>query len=155
MKRMALAMACGLMLLAGCTGGGANDSSKAAGACDGSCKEQACQNEGCESSKASMQLQLNLVRKVKPECVSAFIASFQKCKESTVKEPGCIDYAIYQSVEDSTVLFIAETWANEGELAKHGETAHLRTHLEEVKDMGDPNAKGNSKRIYICPMVNK
>ena len=75
---MALAMACGLMLLAGCTGGRANDSSKAAGACDGSCKEQACQNEGCESSKASMRLQLNLVRKVKPECVSAFIASFQK-----------------------------------------------------------------------------
>ena len=143
-------------------------------ACDGSCAQgdqQACSGEcghhgmvagencqgkgDCASKKSAMLLQLNIVRKVKPECVSAFIASFQKCKQSTLKEPGCIDYTIYQSVEDSTVLFIAETWKNEVEHGKHGETEHLKTHLAEIKDMADPNAKGSFQKIYVCPKVNQ
>lgn len=102
-----------------------------------------------------MMVQLNIVRKMKPGNAAAFIASFQKCKESTVKEPGCIDYSIYQSVEDSTVLFIAETWKNEGEWAKHSETEHLKIHAAETKDMGDPNGKGNFQKIYICPKANQ
>ena len=102
-----------------------------------------------------MMVQLNIVRKMKPGSAAAFIASFQKCKESTVKEPGCIDYSIYQSVEDSTVLFIAETWKNEGELAKHGETEHLKIHAAEAKGMADPNGKGSFQKIYICPKANQ
>lgn len=102
-----------------------------------------------------MMVQLNIVRKMKPGSAAAFIASFQKCKESTVKEPGCIDYSIYQSVEDSTVLFIAETWKNEGELAKHGETEHLKIHAAETKGMADPNGKGSFQKIYICPKTNQ
>ena len=72
-----------------------------------------------------------------------------------MKEPGCIDYTIYQSVEDSTVLFIAETWKNEVEHGKHGETEHLKTHLAEIKDMADPNAKGSFQKIYVCPKANQ
>ena len=80
--------------------------------------------------------------------------SFLKCKESTLLEPGCIDYGMYQSLTDSTEFFIAETWKNDGELQKHGETAHLKQHLNEIKDMGDPSYKGSFRKIYVCPSVN-
>ena len=88
------------------------------------------------------------------ECVSALKESFLKCKESTLLEPGCIDYGMYQSLTDSTEFFIAETWKNDGELQKHGETAHLKQHLNEIKDMGDPSCKGSFRKIYVCPSVN-
>ena len=144
------------MALAACTSG-TTSNQETAGACDGNCKhgkQQACQGD-CADQKSTMMVQLNIVRKMKPGSAAAFIASFQKCKASTVKEPGCIDYSIYQSVEDSTVLFIAETWKNEGELAKHGETEHLKIHAAETKDLGDPNGKGNFHKIYICPKANQ
>ena len=171
MKKFAYLWACGLMALAACTSG-TTSNQETAGACDGNCQKAkggsacesgceeqaaaACQGHGdCADQKSTMMVQLNIVRKMKPGSAAAFIASFQKCKASTVKEPGCIDYSIYQSVEDSTVLFIAETWKNEGELAKHGETEHLKIHAAETKDMGDPNGKGNFQKIYICPKANQ
>ena len=111
-----------------------------------------CTNGG--SNKESMEVVLNIKRKVKPECVSALKESFLKCKESTLLEPGCIDYGMYQSLTDSTEFFIAETWKNDGELQKHGETAHLKQHLNEIKDMGAPSYKGSFRKIYVCPSVN-
>ena len=121
-------MVCVLIALSGCTNGGSN--------------------------KESMEVVLNIKRKVKPECVSALKESFLKCKESTQLEPGCIDYGMYQSLTDSTEFFIAETWKNDGELQKHGETAHLKQHLNEIKDMGAPSYKGSFRKIYVCPSVN-
>ena len=104
MKKVFISMACVLIALSGCTNGGSN--------------------------KESMEVVLNIKRKVKPECVSALKESFLKCKES------------------------AETWKNDGELQKHGETAHLKQHLNEIKDMGDPSYKGSFRKIYVCPSVN-
>ena len=128
MKKVFISMACVLIALSGCTNGGSN--------------------------KQDMEVVLNINRKVKPECVSALKESFLKCKESTLLEPGCIDYGMYQSLTDSTEFFIAETWKNDGELQKHGETAHLKQHLNEIKDMGDPSCKGSFRKIYVCPSVN-
>ena len=110
MKKVFISMACVLIALSGCTNGGSN--------------------------KESMEVVLNIKRKVKPECVSALKESFLKCKESTLLEPGCIDYGMYQSLTDSTEFFIAETWKNDGELQKHGETAHLKQHLNEIGAAG-------------------
>ena len=128
MKKVFISMACVLIALSGCTNGGSN--------------------------KEYMEVVLNIKRKVKPECDSALKESFLKCKESTLLEPGCIDYGMYQSLTDSTEFFIAETWKNDGELQKHGETAHLKQHLNEIKDMGDPSYKGSFRKIYVCPSVN-
>lgn len=71
-----------------------------------------------------------------------------------VARTGMYDYGMYQSLTDSTEFFIAETWKNDGELQKHGETAHLKQHLNEIKDMGDPSYKGSFRKIYVCPSVN-
>ncbi len=105
-------------------------------------------------SKDSMVVVLNMERKIKPEFVSAFRASFEKCKTKTVHEPGCLSYGMYQSYTDSTIFFIEEEWKNDGELAKHGQTEHLKVHLAEIKDMGDPNHQGLRRKLFIDPAVN-
>lgn len=139
MKNVFISIACILVVLTGCR---ANSG------------EQACAGDSCTNGKDSMQVVLNIQRKVKPEFVSGLKESFLKCKESTLNEPGCIYYDMYQSLTDSTEFFIAEIWANDGELKKHGETPHLKQHISEIKDMGDPSFKGVFKKIFVCPKVN-
>ena len=104
MKKVFISMVCVLIALSGCTHGGSNKEATA---------------DSCANGKESMEVVLNIKRKVKPECVSALKESFLKCKESTLLEPGCIDYGMYQSLTDSTEFFIAETWKNDRELQKH------------------------------------
>jgi len=108
----------------------------------------------CVSQKENLVYVMNLERKVKPEHIAAFKESFEKCKVGTLQEPGCLDYAMYQSYTDSTRFFIAETWGNKGEHIKHMDTPHLKLHIEEIRGMGDPDFRGNNAEIYVCPMVN-
>ena len=106
----------------------------------------------CCNDKSSMEVVLNLHRKVKPEYVSAYKEAFAKCKVHTVQEVGCVDYGVDQSPEDSTEFLICEVWENENVLAKHGETAHLKQLLEETKDMFDG---ASNKKIYVCAEAQK
>lgn len=131
MKKVFAGMALACLALTGCAGQGEK------------------QSEGCCSDKSNLEVVLGLHRKLKPECVSAFKASFAECKESTLKEPGCLDYGLYQSPEDSTQVLIYEVWKNEAELAKHGETAHLKKHVEETKGMAESSS---DNRVYALPM---
>lgn len=105
--------------------------------------------------KESMAYLMNLQRKIKPEFVSAFRNSFEKCRVETLKEPGCVNYVMYQSYTDSTEFFITETWKNKEAHTLHGETPHLKVHIEEIRGMSDPDFKANNTRVYICPHVNE
>ena len=78
-----------LVLLSGCCGTG--------------CKKSECPAQPADDS---LMVVLDLHRKVKPESVAAFKASFARCKAATVKEQGCIDYGVYQSPDDSTEFLI-------------------------------------------------
>lgn len=106
-------------------------------------------------AKDSLLLVMNITKKVKPEFVTAFRESFEKCKVGTLLEPGCIDYGMYQSYGDSTIFFIAETWKNKSEHRKHMDTPHLQVHLQEVKEMVDPEFVVKKDEIYVCPAVNE
>ena len=133
MKNLFLGIAC--VLLAGCVN---------------SFKQETVTS--CCNDKSSMEVVLNLHRKVKPEYVSAYKEAFAKCKANTIQEVGCVDYGVYQSPEDSTEFLICEVWENENALAKHGETAHLKQLLEETKDMFDG---ASNKKIYVCAEAQK
>lgn len=123
-------------------------------ACSESATEKKEASNTCLCSKDSMQVVMNLPQKIKPEFVSAYKAAFNKCASETLKEPGCLVYEIYQSYEDSTLLFITETWANKGEHLKHMETPHLKALIEETKNMGDSGDTRKSAEIYVCKNVN-
>lgn len=105
----------------------------------------------CAGLKDTMPVVMNLNRKIKPEHVSAFRDSFEKCRVGTLQEPGCLNYVMYQSYLDSTEFFITETWANKGEHLKHMETEHLKIHIQEIKGMSE---KSGGVSIYVCPHVN-
>lgn len=134
MKIKTILAVCATVALASCDchNGDANK-------CDGNC-----------APADSMNVVLDLHRKIKPDCVSAFKASFARCKQSTVQEPGCIDYGVYQSPEDSTEFLIHEVWLNQTELDKHGQTPHLQAHVAQTKDMCESKA---DRRFVVCPHV--
>jgi quinol monooxygenase YgiN len=113
------------------------------------------ENTSCVDQKESMVYLMNLQRKIKPEFVSAFRDSFEKCRVETLKEPGCVNYVMYQSYSDSTEFFITETWVNKEAHTLHGETPHLKVHIEDIRGMSDPDFKANNVRVYICPHVNE
>lgn len=141
MKNVFIAAICCIMVLSGCCGSTSNSCQKDANSC-------------CSTDKDSLLLVMNLHRKVKPEFVSAFKASFEKCKTSTMSEPACLDYGMYQSYTDSTVFFIAETWQNKAGHRQHMETPHLKLHLQEIEGMADPSGESKNTEIYVCPQVN-
>lgn len=118
-------------------------------ACSGHCDRHAECNGQCAPAD-SMNIVLDLHRHVKPQYVAAFKAAFIECKQQTVKEPGCLDYGVYQAADDSTHLFIHEEWKNQAELDKHGQTAHLKKFVATTKDMC---ASKKDRRITVCPRV--
>jgi len=81
-------------------------------------------------------------------------AYFLKCKVETVKEPGCLEYGMYQSYTDSTEFMIVEAWKNKAAHLEHMETPHLKVHIEEIQGVGDPDYKGKMTEVYVCPHVN-
>ena len=48
-------------------------------------------------------------------------------------EAGCLNYDIYQSNEDPTVLFTYENWTGESVLDEHMETMHFKNLGETLK----------------------
>ena len=120
-----------LVLLSGCCGTG--------------CKKSECPAQPADDS---LMVVLDLHRKVKPESVAAFKASFARCKAATGKEQGCIDYGVYQSPDDSTEFLIYEVWQNQAVLSAHWNTEHLKKHAEEVKPMV---VSKWDRHIHVCP----
>lgn len=134
MKTKTIIAACAIAALASCA-----DRNGCANRCGGQC-----------APADSMNVVLDLHRKIKPGKVAAFKASFARCKQSTLKEPGCMDYGVYQSPEDSTEFLIHEVWLNQAELDKHGQTPHLQAHVAETKDMCESKS---DRRFVVCPRV--
>jgi len=45
--------------------------------------------------------------------------------EATLKEEGCIEYGLYQELENSGILTILEEWKDEGSLDEHLNSDHF------------------------------
>jgi len=113
-------------------------------------------NKDCSHNKDSMQVVMRFEIKVKPESVAFLKQSFDACKtEVLVKEPGCLDYSLFQSYNDSTLFCITETWATKGDHNAHMKLEHTRKHIEETRDIRDPSFKSTTNYVYwICPGAN-
>ena len=96
-------------------------------------------------------------RKVKPENVALFKQSFDACKaEVLLKEPGCLDYSLFQSYNDSTLFCLTEAWATKGDHNAHMQLEHTQKHIAEIKGINDPSFKSTTNYTYwICPEANE
>ncbi len=110
----------------------------------------------CTYNKDSMIVVMRFERKVKPEYISLFKKSFDKCRaEVLAKEPGCLDYSLFQSYHDSTLFCLTEAWATKGAHNDHMKLEHTIKHLAEIKGINDPAFKLKTSYTYwICPGVN-
>lgn len=113
--------------------------------------------DSCNNNKDSMLVVMRFERKVKPEFVALLKRSFDECKVQVLaKEPGCLDYSLFQSYNDSTLFCITETWVNKGAHNAHMLLDHTKKHIEETKGIGDPSFKSKTNYTYwICPGANE
>jgi len=111
----------------------------------------------CSYSKDSMVVVMRFERKVKPENVALFKRSFDACKvEVMAKEPGCLDYSLFQSYHDSTLFCLTEAWTNKGAHNAHMLLEHTKKHIAEIKGINDPSFKSKTNYTYwICPGANE
>jgi quinol monooxygenase YgiN len=94
--------------------------------------------------------------KVKPESVEFLKQSFDACKaEVMAKEPGCLDYSLFQSYSDSTMFCLTETWATKGDHNAHMKLEHTKKHIAETRRIHDRSFKSKTSYIHwICPGAN-
>lgn len=111
----------------------------------------------CGYNKDSMIVVMRIERKVKPEYVGLFKQSFDACKaEVMAKEPGCLDYSLFQSYHDSTLFCLTEAWATKGAHNAHMQLEHTRKHIAEIKGINDPSFKSTTNYTYwICQGANE
>lgn len=111
---------------------------------------------GCLYNKDSMVVVMRFERKVQPQYVSFLKKSFDECREQVLaKEPGCLDYSLFQSYHDSTIFCITETWITKGAHNAHMELEHTKKHISETQNISDPSFKSTTGYTYwICPGAN-
>ena len=111
----------------------------------------------CTYNKDSMVVVMRFERKVLPQYVSLLKKSFDACKEQVLaKEPGCLDYSLFQSYSDSTMFCINETWATKGAHNAHMQLDHFKKHIAEIKGINDPSFKSKTNYTYwVCPGANE
>jgi len=73
-------------------------------------------------------LTLRVVAKnyVKPEKVQEFLGLCKSLVELSLKDEGCIDYGLYQELENSGTLTFLEEWKDEKSLDQHLNSNHFK-----------------------------
>ena len=62
---------------------------------------------------------------VQPEKVQEFLGLCKKIIDETIKEDGCIEYGLYQELENQEILTFLEEWRDESSLGKHMKSKHF------------------------------
>jgi quinol monooxygenase YgiN len=111
----------------------------------------------CSFSKDSMNVVMRFEIKVKPEYVAFLKQSFDECKAKVLEqEPGCLDYSLFQSYNDSTLFCLTEAWVTKGAHNAHMQLAHTKKHISETKGIRDPSFKSKTGYTYwVCPGANE
>lgn len=114
-------------------------------------------NNQCSCDKDSMVVVMRFELKVMPDKVAFLKESFDACKaEVMAQEPGCLDYSLFQSYNDSTRFCLTEAWVNKGAHNDHMKLEHTKKHIAETRGIHDRSFKSKTNYIYwICPEANK
>ncbi len=62
---------------------------------------------------------------VKPEKVQEFTDMCKKLVDESVKEEGCIEYGLYQELQNPEILTMLEEWRDESSLDEHMKSDHF------------------------------
>jgi quinol monooxygenase YgiN len=62
---------------------------------------------------------------VKPDKVQEFVDMCKRLVDESVKEEGCIEYGLYQELDNSETLTFLEEWRDESSLDEHMKSNHF------------------------------
>lgn len=86
--------------------------------------------------------------KFKPESVEEAKKAALEIVAASRAEAGCINYDVHQSVEDETILFWHETWANKQAIDEHFETIAFKNFMAKVQPLlAEPSQINLTKMI--------
>jgi quinol monooxygenase YgiN len=110
----------------------------------------------CTYDRDAMNVVMRFELKVMPEHVALLKKSFDASKaEVLAKEPGCLDYTLFQSYNDSTLFCINETWATKADHDAHMQLEHTKKHLAETRGIRNPSFTSTTSYMYwVCPGAN-
>lgn len=114
------------------------------------------QENTCTCDKDKMVVVMRFEIKVVPEKVAFLKQSWDECRAQVLaKEPGCIDYSLFQSYNDSTLFVINEAWKTKPDHNAHMQLEHTKKHIAETRDIRDRSFKSTTNYTYwICPEAN-
>lgn len=111
----------------------------------------------CTCDKDKMEVVMRFEIKVMPDKVKFLKQSWDECRAQVLaKEPGCIDYSLFQSYNDSTLFVINEAWKTKKDHNDHMKLAHTQKHINETRDIRDRSFKSTRNYLYwVCPCANE
>lgn len=89
---------------------------------------------------------------IDPSRRAALEAAFDKMREATLKEPGCIAYQAYFDRSEPGTLLIFEKWESEDALNAHFVSPHM---AEFGKALSGPDVLGSDVRKYAVSSESK
>ena len=90
--------------------------------------------------------------KIDPAKRAAMEAAFDKMREATLKEPGCLGYQAYLDRSEPGTLLIFEKWQSEEALNAHFVTPHM---AEFGKALGGAGVLGSDVKKYVVSSESK
>jgi quinol monooxygenase YgiN len=62
---------------------------------------------------------------VQPEKAQEFLGLCKKIIDETIKEDGCIEYGLYQDLQNPEILTFLEEWRDESSIDEHMKSKHF------------------------------
>ncbi|WP_271408036.1 putative quinol monooxygenase [Pseudomonas sp. Q1-7] len=73
--------------------------------------------------------------RVRPEAVDEMLGLLRELSTLTRGEPGCLEYAYYQSTDDALEFCSFEVWKTAGDEAAHWQMEHLQEALKKAEPL--------------------
>lgn len=78
---------------------------------------------------------INAILKAKPGKEEALFEVLQEVVEPSRKEPGCLEYILHRSVEDSRTFVFYETWKDIESIEAHIQSSHYKEYRCKAEDL--------------------
>lgn len=83
---------------------------------------------------------------VMPEKIQEFMGLCKKLVEASLKDEGCINYGLYQELENSGILTFLEEWKDEKSLDQHLNSSHFKEIFPSLSEYLEKEAEVNVYR---------
>ncbi|NJK95351.1 MAG: antibiotic biosynthesis monooxygenase [Bacteroidales bacterium] len=117
-------------MIAACTSKPKNDDHKNADG-DSTCTHK---DSGCCKKADTTEYSKIIAAKIyiKPEKINEFTKLFQGMTDSTLKEPGCTGYQLYQNPYEKSSFLVYETYKNQAAIDAHFAAPYFKSYGEKI-----------------------